>query len=247
MVYLIITMLIQTIPHKRFWAVSLAFLLGATAAGVGMPVGYAEGLPQPQPVGLLQPSAAFEAASLRGVKIDPTDLFKLDFLLEQGDTDLRDGEFKEEAGRLVRYFLACLTMPGQDLWVNLSPYEADRIIPDTLALTELGRDLLGDDYILKQLASSLTYPETEAWTAWAKLIVEALKAMLNESLPPLAHRRPGPVQTLANLRVGDAFGRPQYQLSAGYKRMRQAAGSGKTRQLAPLLRSQFESRQRASQ
>ena len=81
----------------------------------------------------------------------------------------------------------------------------------------------------------------------AKLIVEALKAMLNESLPPLAHRRLGPVQTLANLRVGDAFGRPQHQLSAGYKSMMQAARSGKTRQLAPLLRSQFENRQRASQ
>ena len=39
-----------------------------------------------------------------------------------------------------------------------------------------------------------------AWTPRAELIVEALKAMLNESLPPLAHRRPGPVQTLANLR-----------------------------------------------
>ena len=33
----------------------------------------------------------------------------------------------------------------------------------------------------------------------------------------------------------------------GYKSMRQAAGSGKARQFALLLRSQFESRQRASQ
>ena len=86
-----------------------------------------------------------------------------------------------------------------------------------------------------------------ARTAWTKFIVEALKAMLDKSLPPLAHCRLGPVQTQANLRVGDAFGRPQHQLGAGYKSMRKAAGSGKARQLTPLLRSQFKSRQGASQ
>ena len=70
--------------------------------------------------------------------------------------------------------------------------------------------------------------------------------MLDKALPPLAHRRLGPIQTLGDLCVGYAFGGPQHQLGAGYKSMRQAAGSGKARQLPPLLRSQFKSRQRAS-
>src|SRR5579862_7035956 len=56
-----------------------------------------------------------------------------------------------------------------------------------------------------------------ARAAWAKLIVEALETMLDEALPPLAYRRLRPVQTLANLRVRDAFGGPQHQLSAGYE------------------------------
>ena len=50
-------------------------------------------------------------------------------------------------------------MPEDDLWVNLSPYEKDRIIPEAFGETELGRDLLAQDYMLKQLTASLIYPE----------------------------------------------------------------------------------------
>ncbi len=45
--------------------------------------------------------------------------------------------------------------------INLSPYEADRIIPEKFGHTEMGRDLLAQDYILKQLTASLMYPEDE--------------------------------------------------------------------------------------
>ena len=57
--------------------------------------------------------------------------------------------------RLVKYFLAALTIPEKDLWVNLSPYEKDRVITDEFGSTEMGRDLLAQDYMLKQLTSSL--------------------------------------------------------------------------------------------
>ncbi len=45
--------------------------------------------------------------------------------------------------------------------INLSPYESDRIIPQAFGITEMGRDLLAQDYLLKQLTSSLMYPEDE--------------------------------------------------------------------------------------
>ena len=51
--------------------------------------------------------------------------------------------------------------PSEDLWVNLSPYEKDRIIPNAFGQTEMGRDLLAQDYILKQLTASLMYPEDD--------------------------------------------------------------------------------------
>ncbi|MBF0512165.1 MAG: hypothetical protein HQL13_07565 [Candidatus Omnitrophica bacterium] len=43
--------------------------------------------------------------------------------------------------------------------INLSPYEKNRIIKDDFGKTEMGRDLLAQDYLLKQITSSLIYPE----------------------------------------------------------------------------------------
>ena len=39
------------------------------------------------------------------------------------------------------------------------PYENNRIIKDDFGKTEMGRDLLAEDYMLKQITSSLIYPE----------------------------------------------------------------------------------------
>ena len=68
---------------------------------------------------------------------------------------------KQEVTKLIKYFLASLTIPESDLWVNLSPYEKNRIIPQSFGLTEMGRDLLAEDYMLKQITASLIYPEDE--------------------------------------------------------------------------------------
>ena len=35
---------------------------------------------------------------------------------------------QKETALLIKYFLTCLTVPQEDLWVNLSPYESGRII-----------------------------------------------------------------------------------------------------------------------
>jgi len=63
---------------------------------------------------------------------------------------------------MARYFLAALTIPDGRRWVNLSPYEKDRIIAQDFGKTEMGKDLLEQDYLLKQLTASLTFPETES-------------------------------------------------------------------------------------
>jgi ABC-type sulfate/molybdate transport systems ATPase subunit len=70
--------------------------------------------------------------------------------------------FNPESSKLIKYFLASLTIPEKDLWVNLShPYEKDRMIArKNLGQTEMGRDMLAQDYILKQLTASLIYPES---------------------------------------------------------------------------------------
>ena len=110
---------------------------------------------------MLAPSSTFYPVLIKGIEIHPDDPLRFDFIMDTGDTDLTDAQFREESAKLARYFMAALTIPEQDMWVNLSPYEKDRIIPDNFGRTEMGRDLLVQDYILKQLAASLMYPEDE--------------------------------------------------------------------------------------
>ncbi|MBF0512197.1 MAG: AAA family ATPase, partial [Candidatus Omnitrophica bacterium] len=56
--------------------------------------------------------------------------------------------------------------------INLSPYEKDRIIPMSFGLTEMGRDLLAEDYILKQITASLIYPEDALGQKFWKRVFE---------------------------------------------------------------------------
>jgi len=68
---------------------------------------------------------------------------------------------QKKSQKLIKYFLAALTIPEEELWVNLSPYEKGRIIPKQFGLTQMGKDLLSQDYLLKQLTSSLTSPQQD--------------------------------------------------------------------------------------
>ena len=111
----------------------------------------------PQPDRLVAVSKIHYPAILRGIKIDPQDPLKLELIVDTQDE--RDVDQKT-IDRFMEYFLAALTTPEDKLWVNLSPYESDRIIPDPLAFTELGKGLLEQDYILKQFTASLTYPQS---------------------------------------------------------------------------------------
>ena len=128
------------------------------AIGIIAPPAYAQsllGLPAPGQVVSLSPS--FTPAALRGLIVNPQNPFEFDFIVDVGDTKLSSEVFEEESTKLIKYFLASLTVPEKDLWVNLSPYEKDRIIPNNFGQTEMGRDLLAQDYILKQITASFIY------------------------------------------------------------------------------------------
>jgi len=113
----------------------------------------------PVPGVMVAPTPAYVPPILKGMKIFPDNPLRFDFIVDTGDSTIQGEELKKESEKLIRYFLASLTTPEKDLWVNLSPYEKDRIIPDKFGTTEMGRDLLAQDYILKQLTASLIYPE----------------------------------------------------------------------------------------
>ncbi len=131
----------------------------------------------PVPGAMVGLSGVFTPPLIRGIVIDPENPLQFDFLVASGTGEFDDRpeeEKREEYLRLIKYFLAALTLPEEDLWVNLSPYEPERIIPENFARTEMGRDLLGQDYILKQLTASLMYPEKELGKeVWAKIYDQA--------------------------------------------------------------------------
>ncbi len=137
------------------------------------------GFALPKPGEMVPLSEPFSPAVLKGIKLDPKDPFCFHFYVDKGDMSspsafVGDPEFKQESQRLIKYFLASLTIPEKDLWVNLSPYEKDRIIPEAFGQTEMGRDLLAQDYILKQITASLIYPESQMGKQfWDKVYKEA--------------------------------------------------------------------------
>ncbi|MCA9400502.1 MAG: hypothetical protein KC713_02670, partial [Candidatus Omnitrophica bacterium] len=114
------------------------------------------------PAGALVPvTEVYNPTVVRGINIDPVNPLLFDFLVERGDPALNEEHFKEEATKLINYFLVSLTIPEDQMWVNLSPYESNRIIPQDFGRTEMGRELLALDYMLKQLSSSLMHPDKD--------------------------------------------------------------------------------------
>jgi len=146
-----------------------------------LPGAYAQGLILPQPGTMVQLSPSFNPPLLKGIKVYPNEPLRLDFILDRGD---KAGNPKEESTKLIKYFLAAITIPEKDLWVNLSPYEKDRIIPEGFGQTQMGRDLLAEDYILKQVTASLIYPEGHLGQYfWKKIYQEAAKQWGTTNIP----------------------------------------------------------------
>ena len=114
------------------------------------------GLPEPTQMVLV--SEDYSYPLLQGLKVDPQNPLNIKFIITKED---QGSVTQKEAAELVRYFMASLTVPTESLWVNLSPYEQDRIINDKLGETDLGKGFLSQDYVLKQLSSSLTHPESD--------------------------------------------------------------------------------------
>lgn len=74
-----------------------------------------------------------------------------------------DGEMTDKEKRLMaESFLAAVVIPEKDLWVNLRIEQPKRIAPYSLGITELGRTMLEQDYILKKTVATVVYPMSES-------------------------------------------------------------------------------------
>jgi len=115
----------------------------------------------PSPGAMLSMTPAFAPTIIKGITIHPDNPLKFSFIVDSGQNNLQGEQLATESLQLIKYFLASLTVPEKDMWVNLSPYEEGRVIPESFGDTQMGRDLLAQDYVLKQLTASLMYPEKE--------------------------------------------------------------------------------------
>jgi hypothetical protein len=143
-----------------------------------------ERLQLPFPNALIEASPGFRPMVLKGLTVRPDNPLEFDFILDMGDTVYAGEPLREEGLKLVKYFLATITIPEDELWVNLSPYENDRIIPKGFGETLMGRDLLAQDYVLKQLTASMMYPDKNLGEAfWQRVYRKALEKYGTTDIP----------------------------------------------------------------
>lgn len=138
----------------------------------------------PKPGAMVTTSEKFVPPLLKGISLHKENPLVFDFIIDPGNADLSKDEVQKESQKLVKYFLASLTIPDSDLWVNLSPYENNKIIPQAFGETEMGRDLLAQDYVLKQLSASLIYPEKDLGKDfWNKVYQKAIAKYGTADIP----------------------------------------------------------------
>ncbi|MFH0753498.1 MAG: hypothetical protein V2A70_02915, partial [Candidatus Omnitrophota bacterium] len=133
--------------------------------------GYAQVI-MPKPGQMVGISPQFTPAMMMGLRVDVKNPFNLYFVMGNGQKEMAPDAQRAEYNKLIKYFMASLITPNADMWVNLSPKEADRIIPENFSLTEMGRDLLAQDYLLKQFTASLMHPDGEVGKEFWKKIYE---------------------------------------------------------------------------
>ena len=133
---------------------------------------------------LVNLSEPFTPLIVRGLQVFPKDPLRLNFIIDQAESKLENQELKKETEKLISYFLSALTLKEDNLWVNLSPHEKHRIIPDDLARTEMGRDMLAQDYLLKQVTASLIHPEGKTGKEfWGRVYKKAYEQYGTTQIP----------------------------------------------------------------
>jgi len=180
------------VPFRRiisFWIVVSFFLttlvpLPKAHGSTTLTTGADSVLGLPAPGTMVNLSPAYQPVIIKGLTVHKDNPFLFDFIVDIGQDRMSGEPLKKEGEKLIKYFLASLAIPDKDVWVNLSPYEKNKIIPEALGQTDMGRDLLEEDYILKQITASLIYPEKQLGkTFWDKVYAKAQQMYGTTQIP----------------------------------------------------------------
>jgi hypothetical protein len=158
---------------------------GATIGTLSNPIAETETVESNPNIKLLEPSKPFIPLLLKGLKISEY-ANTLNFLIDSGQTGyaVHSPAFELERKRVMDYFWESLAVDGEQQWVNLSPYDSSRMLPEALSGTRLGHDMLAFDLKLKELSASLLHPDsTSGRIYWKELYQRARTIIGTTSLP----------------------------------------------------------------
>ena len=129
--------------------------------------------------GLLFPSKPFKPPVLIGILFD-LDNDRLTCIISPGDASTSPAVTET----LLDYLHSALTIKEKNLWVNLSEYESNRMIPDELVSTKFGDEMLNADCLLKRLTSTFLHPETNLGKEyWSQVFTRISKELGLSSIP----------------------------------------------------------------
>jgi hypothetical protein len=122
---------------------------------------------------------------IKGLVLPQRDDENMHFIINRGDSGYNDEATKKlDYQYLSDYFYTSLVVKDDFQWVNLSAYEADRMLPPELSGTAMGRNLLSQDCMLKRLTASLMHPDSEVGREyWDAVYAEARRLFGTSKLP----------------------------------------------------------------
>src|SRR5258708_1925128 len=107
----------------RFTAcfVNLCFIFSYIFPSRSLPQRPAD-LGMPVPGTMISLTSAYVPVIAKGLRVHPENPILFDFIVDTGNSGLaiNSPKLKAESEKLIKYFLASLTIPEDDLWVNLS-------------------------------------------------------------------------------------------------------------------------------
>ena len=125
---------------------------------------------------LIFESDKYQPVSALGLKVSQSNPGKFEVIIQFGDEKPGTDFFSAEYHKILDYFTTSIVVKNDNLWVNLSAYESNRMLPKELEGTVMGRILLSQDCILKKFTASIMHPDhylgKQYWTAVYKKATE---------------------------------------------------------------------------
>ena len=103
--------MVKSINLRANIALGLLFAFLANIVGPCPVYAQTEGFILPAPGQMVALSHSFSPAVLKGIKLDAKNPFRFHFFVDRGMSNLSQEELKSESAKLIKYFLASLTIP----------------------------------------------------------------------------------------------------------------------------------------